>query len=151
MTLKYGETPWDDMSREELLIEVWRMAIALNSARSSLKIVMHSDERRDSSIMGYWGKEGVGGAAIERATQALHRLDELEEEEFYRAFSRNAEDLLFERKGFKLIAFGWVVCDQCGIMIGKGDEAHEWVGQPCQGKTGCNGVYRELRWSDVRA
>ncbi|GAF98205.1 unnamed protein product, partial [marine sediment metagenome] len=37
MKLEYGQTPWDNMSRDELFLEVCRLYKAAGSARSELK------------------------------------------------------------------------------------------------------------------
>ena len=102
----------------------------------------------------FWGKDGRGGRAHEMARQALE-LDANYGEDLYRSFFRYAHDLLFyERSGVR-IGFGWVVCDVCGQMIGRGsrDDSNRLSGEPCAahgiGKPGCTGVFRPLQWSDL--
>ena len=57
--LKWGETPGDKLTREELLREVQRMYSAVESARSVM--AMHK-AYGDSP---FWGHVGSGGQALE--------------------------------------------------------------------------------------
>jgi hypothetical protein len=51
--LKWGQTPWDDLPREELLRHIQRLYSALESARSMFQINAHGGSGR------YWSSEGV--------------------------------------------------------------------------------------------
>jgi hypothetical protein len=54
--LGYGETPWDHMSREELLCEIWRMYSALVSVTSTVRITKAANP---NSV--YWSQLGRAG------------------------------------------------------------------------------------------
>lgn len=107
--LAWGQTPFDDMSREELLFEVRRMFSALQSCRCALAL------SRDEGSP-FWGSGGAGGDALRKADIAFEDLDDGGEfsEAIYRMFYRYADDLLFEPK----LGFGWQVCASCGDMWG---------------------------------
>lgn len=107
--LKWGQTPWDNLSREELLREVQRLWSALESTSSCLRIM-----RASQSGGGYWSPDGSGGRALEKARQIQEPIKEqYDDEQVYRAFFRYADDLLFEGVGSD-----WQVCDSCGEMTG---------------------------------
>jgi len=148
--LRWGETPWDDLSREELLREVQRMYAAVNAMYSALAIVSHGD------VSGYWGPDGSGGRALEMGRQIEEPLRDRYGDTMFRAFFRYAIDLLFEcRPGFR-IGYGWVVCPVCGQLSGD-YEGGSHIGKRCAdllprpGPTGglCIGVLRPLEWSDL--
>jgi len=80
--LEWGQTPWDQWTREELLYEVRRMYSALVSLTSAARVDMYSDP--------YW-TEGMGGAALEKTRQifvSLHK--QYSSEDIYRSFFRYA-------------------------------------------------------------
>jgi hypothetical protein len=164
--LEWGETPWDDLTREELLKEVWKMFSALQSANSVLQravdarflpFVDLSDgdfSRAQREVVQlaandlYWG-QGTGGAAIDKVNQALSRANKYSSENLYRSFFRYADDLLFKRTT-KRIGWGWVVCSKCGQMVGETRDGKSDLGKPCKyGEKDCKGTYRRLKWSDL--
>lgn len=144
--LEWGQTPWDNMTKEQLLVEIWRMwetVSALNSICSMQRLV---DTRHNSNNV-YWGTDGVGGASMEMARQVITSVtDRFDSEEVYKAFFRTAGDLLFEPNGYDKIGVGWVICRACQRIIGSKDD----LGQPCKIDKDCTGVYEQLRWSDIR-
>jgi hypothetical protein len=139
--LKWGETPWDKLSRDELLREVQRMYAAITAARSVLHILRHHDQ---DSV--FW-KAGSGGSSIEECDQVTERVEtEFDGEDVYRSFFRFATDLLFEDRGKNMRA-NWHVC-QCGIMTG-----HTGPGVPvCAGceAAGCKVPMRPITWDDLK-
>lgn len=150
--LKWGETPWDAMSRDELLREVQRMYAALGSLGNVARMTKHANP--DSP---YWGKDGSGGRAIEMERQIAASLSEYDGEDMYRSFFRYAYDLLFDQSNGYRLGFGWVICPECGQMVGstyKGDGVYvSNAGQPCAkhgiGKPDCVGILRPIEWSDL--
>jgi hypothetical protein len=145
--LNYGETPWDDMTKEELLFEVWRMYSALVSSHTALALVSGPEPSP------FWGRGGtqagggVGGAALDEIEMALGGLfeDDVYREQIYRAFFRYANDLLFDpNHGFR-----WMACDSCDNFIGPGGRD-----APLPTKCGtakCKGApLRPLCWDDLR-
>src|SRR5258706_7914258 len=88
--LSYGETPWDDLSEEELLREVQRMYDAVLSLNSALSLV-----KGPEPASRFWGK-GTGGNALKKAAMILDPIrQQYDEEQIYRCFFRYAVDLLF--------------------------------------------------------
>lgn len=141
--LEWGQTPWDDMTREELLVEVWRLyeaAIACSSALSMSRSLSQDGHP-------YWSRRGTGGLALHLAEEALSGLRECDEyrERIYRCFFRYATDLLFSPDA----GSGWWVCEKCGDMWGSplgGVERRD----KCE-RTECGGQkLRPLRWDDLR-
>lgn len=110
MALKWGQTPWDNMSREELLREVQRMFAALTATRSVVAITRHSDPQSP-----YWSDQGTGGQALLMADEALGpwAKPNSDGEDVYRAFFRCAIDLLFKAP----VGPGWMVCETCDEML----------------------------------
>lgn len=147
-TLRWGETPWDNLSREELLREVQRMYAAVSAMYSALRITAHGQES------GYWGPSGTGGSAIEMGRQIVEPLRERYGDGMYRAFFRYALDLLFEQRSGYQIGHGWAVCPECGRMAGD-PEGHSFVGRRCaellhlRAEGPCAGVLRPLEWADL--
>lgn len=145
--LAWGQTPWDGLSKEELLKEVWRMYVALQGA---LGIV--NQYRHLSSHALFWTKEGRGGATLEESRQALARLNRYDSESVYRSFFRYASDLLFDANGYDMITWGWHICPKCRAMWGS--KTRDMSGQQCTEMPGgarqCDGVLRPLQWSDLR-
>jgi len=129
-TLQWGETPWDNLSRDDLLYTVKRMYSALNSARSVMAVLAVSGPQT-----AYW-TVGTGGRALSKADQALAGISD---EDCYRAFFRYADDLLFDGVGA-----GWVVCEKDGQMFGS-DAGAEGARAECF----CGAPTRRLRWSDL--
>lgn len=165
--LNWGQTPWDALSREELLREVWKMFSALQSANSALLQIRDSlfwnraglsesdtseqiRKKIENAAAGdlYWGK-GTAGSAISKIEQALCRTEKYSSEDIYRSFFRYADDLLFKRNGLR-IGFGWAVCPKCGTMVGETLDGESAVGKTCDWKVGkCGGILRPLEWSDL--
>jgi hypothetical protein len=156
--LEFGETPWDKMSREELLREVQRMYAATTGLYSVVRMSKATDQIRagmgpesDDPPNPYWGKSGVGGNELEKARQVIDPLDDrYGSGNIYRAFFRYANDLLFEDNGYEMIHDNWMVCPECGAMYGS---RYKMIERPCAsepfGKPGCPGVLRKLQWSDM--
>lgn len=147
-TLKWGETPFDKMSREELLLEVKRMYSALLSVSSEFRSCSYS-------IINpyYFGKTGSGGCALEKARQVLDPIHEKYKDgsgELYGAFFRYAEDLLFDQSTGYRIGSGWAVCTVCGVMLSENGSGESMIGLPCRmGRKDCSGIFRALSWEDL--
>lgn len=146
--LEWGQTPWDNMTREELLREVWRMWVALTSVAP----ILEGDEQRSMGHP-FWGKDGCGGRAMEQARQVIEPIAEVyDTENLYRAFFRYAPDLLFQQRGVRL-GFGWAICPVCGDMYGRRADGVEAAGTRCDAhglRPNCPGVLRPITWADLR-
>jgi hypothetical protein len=139
--LAWGKTPWDDLSREELLREVQRMYSANLSMASTLRLISHGE------TTGYWSSQGTGGHALAKGEQVRSRVEsKYKAESVYRSFFRYADDLLFDGLGS-----GWVVCDRCGRMLARGPEGSEFAGSRCIwcDMKGVASVLRPLTWDDL--
>lgn len=144
--LQWGETPWDGLSREELLREIQRMYAAVSAMHSALRITSRGE------TTGYWGPRGTGGEAIEMGRQITEPLREAYGgESVYRSFFRYALDLLFESPPSYRIGFGWAVCPVCGRMFGETPDGRSSVGARCADlyPADCPGVLRKLEWADL--
>lgn len=126
----WGESPFDDLTRGELLRLVQAYHSATVSSRSVLK--MHANDAET----GFWGPEGTGGRALQKANylMALSREDstDQERENIYRSFFRTADTLLFPyKKSDKFSDWG---VNEDGEMVA-----------PHSGKDG----YRPIEWKDI--
>src|ERR1041384_8670813 len=68
--LQWGETPFDKLSREEMLMLLCKFYSALNSTRS----VLSTSEAMQMQVEAkhpFWGPDGVGGRALAKANPAL--------------------------------------------------------------------------------
>ena len=151
--LEWGETPWDDLSTEDLLLEVKRMYSALVSLNS----VVRMDRVMSDPGHPFYGTDGSGGRALEKARQILEPIDGEPGgkrcEDTYRAFFRYADDLLFDRSTGYRIGSGWAVCPVCGLMLGENMRGDPLFGQRCgdvSPNESCDGVLRALSWEDLK-
>jgi hypothetical protein len=138
--LKWGETYFDRMTHEELLLHAKRMYSALGSTKSVIAMLAVGEGANS-----FYGKRGAGGAALAEARQALRAITQDRDdyrEGMYRAYFRYADDLLFERNDYRLIGMGWRVCE-AGHMTGN---HHENPEKDCPL---CGGSVRDLQWSDL--
>jgi hypothetical protein len=143
--MKWGETPWDTLSREELLREVQRMFSALETVTSVLTLFRIRDEKSS-----FWEEQGSGGRALYRASQVIDPVYETyDAESVYRSFFRYAASLLFDVPDEDK----WIICPICGGMW-SGKETTHYVGTVCSEypvapNSTCPGILRWLEWSDL--
>lgn len=159
--MNWGETPFDNLSKDELLRACQMLFSALGSVETVLRMTMC--ENPDSL---FWANNSVGGATINKAQQALEKFSEgIDKDSIYRQFYRYADDLLFDcfqaRIGNK-----WVICDRCGRTIGAGREMatalradnpllglpckDSVLGQICHKGDECDCTFRYLTWDDLK-
>jgi len=141
--LEWGETVWDDLSREELLREVQRMFSALKSAYGVLR-----QSRRGEESSPFWTK-GVGYWAMTKVEYVLKPFleDEALDDLLYHCFFRPAETLLFGNH--PELGFGWVLCTAgCKNMAGR-RVVGEGEGSAPENCPKCGAKMRPFRWSDL--
>jgi hypothetical protein len=140
--LEWGQTPWDRLSREELLREVQRYYAALTETRSAL--AMQSNFAPAAS---FWSVIGSGGFALAMANSVLSRVDADDQacESAFRSFFRYAYELLFPDVPQRT---HWAICDTCGRMVGHPESR---AGVLCASATGapCTGTMRAFTWEDL--
>lgn len=140
ISLEWGETPWDNLTREELLREVQRY----HSAHASAYGVMR--QLAMGSPHPFWS-EGPGAKAMAKAEQVRERLAGFNSELVYRSFFRYADDLLFEGLGDN-----WRACDTCEVMfsrIGPPSRKNHLLCNDCKRK-GIDSITREITWDDLK-
>lgn len=150
--LAWGCTPWDGMTREEMLREIERMYSALTSLYSMVSQTRAIDLEYHGRNEIYWSTEGAGGGAYEKARQIMEPLRGKYEDEIYRSFFRYADDLLFQRNGYRMIGHNWDVCDTCGVMYGESVSGESQTGRRCADigwRKNCPGTMRKLQWADL--
>jgi len=135
--MERGETPWDNMSADELRLEVWRLYKAAETAESCMAMQKAMCEH-EGTRHPYWSNGGSGGSALLMLDQALHIRDGLDcegKETLWHGFFRNAMPLLFNG----LDHWEWMVCEGC----------QQWTtGNECR----CgNDKLRPIEWDDFRA
>lgn len=152
--LTYGQTPWDLLTREELLLMVCRYHATMTSLASCLRMARAIDSSNgdpDPNSL-YFGPGGSGGIALAQADY-MERIDgedkatedgDLARDNVYRMFFRSACDVLFPdiTTGRQI---GWYLCEKCGTMIGNGNKV-----DPPKRFCACDAVWRPFRMSDIR-
>jgi hypothetical protein len=134
--LKWGQTPFDKMTKKKLLLVAKTMYSALISARSALAILDYPKGNP------YFGERGSGGRALEKAEQAYQLATSgHDSENVYRSFFRYADDLLFDCSVFE-IGSNWYVCDKCKTMIGIRNNSDK----TCI----CGNEMRKMTWDDLK-
>ena len=98
--LNWGETPWDALSKDELLMEVRRMYSTISSCASILEM-----NKAIGPNSPYWGDSGTGGMALNKVHEVLSSLPD--DEHMYHNFFRYADDLLFKNPSIKR---NWKAC-----------------------------------------
>lgn len=131
--LRWGETPFDNLTRGELLRLVQAYHMALTSSSSVLRMSRINDETHP-----FWGPGGTGGRALAEADCLMHlcRSDRgnADSEAIYRKFFRNAGSLLFPTVHGHDRFYDWGV-----------DEKGEW----CAPNPGEDRGYRAVQWKDL--
>lgn len=126
--LKWGETPWDHLSRDELLRRVQMYFSAVDSLRACMAVLRSSIPESP-----YWAPSGSGGNALAKGDAVVDQVyTEFDQEQVYRSFFRYADDLLFPG-----IA-RWKVCAN-GHMLAPGGDTCRMCAEPM----------RPLNWSDM--
>jgi len=140
--LRWGETPWDNKTKDELLLDVKRMYAAITSLNS----VAHLCTCGQGESPFWYAKSGSGRRALELAKQVLEPIhNEYDSADIYHCYFRYAYDLLFDGE----MGFGWYVCSICGGMIGRAQDESSREGDMCLFPS-CNGKYRLLTWDDLQ-
>lgn len=67
--LSFGETPWDDLDKKEMLLCLKRMYSALRSCSSVLEMQMAGESEGR-----FWSVEGVGGKAVLKSREVLNSM-----------------------------------------------------------------------------
>lgn len=133
---KFGDSPWDSLSREELLREVWRMASALVTARSAL--YRYADPHPQFELR---------DRVLSKINTALDRYDQVSDEVCYHSFFRYANDLLFPPEPGPNGSRSWMVCEHCGRMFKEENLGISLDGDPCPR---CNHRLRVMDWDDLK-
>lgn len=137
--LEYGQTPWDDMSREELLREMQRAYAAVDAARSALELSVGSEP------VPFWRAGGRGYRALEMCEAVVSRVErQFNSEDVYRAFFRYAVDLLFGPE----FGSGWRVCPK-GHMLGD-TPTTEGARRSHRVCSLCDAPMRDIEWRDIQ-
>jgi len=71
LDLPWGKTVWDDMTPAELRHQLGQMYATLVSMHSAVLMLYRANNPRSA----YWGKEGKGGCALEKARQVLAKAE----------------------------------------------------------------------------
>ncbi len=139
--LKYGQTPWDRLSRKELLLLLCRYHSALSSAASCLRM-----SRVGSEDHPYFGPDGSAGHAIAKADFIMRLAGEdmdAGSEKIYRQFFRSATSVLFPGVPLNRGLSPWYICETCGQMLSGSVDPPSRL---CK----CDGAWRPFRMSDIR-
>lgn len=140
--LWWGQTPWDDMPREELLRETQRLYYATEHLLGALEQVKLGNES-------HWlfGPKSIPTRAMALGTHALapYRRGNAQASDIYRAFFRTAAELLFPG----IVRDGWHVCE-CGEMTSTPLEGeHDLICTACAFQGRKPAPMRPIQWSDM--
>ena len=150
--LPWGASPFDALSRDELIRHCQRLYAATDSLTALAR------QLREGYGAGPYWTEGSGGRAIEQGEQALNAArQDYREGDIYYSFFRYARDLLFvARPGGPSLGGRWCVCPVCKEMVGspvgqsfEGQTCAEVIGHLKDGQA-CTGVLRKLAWADLK-
>jgi len=144
--LRWGETPWDKMSRKELLREVEMMWSAIDSAGAVLVNLQLTDKDHP-----YWNT-GPGGTALEKCNQVRDKIAaEYHKEDVYKAFFRYSDSLLFKASTSIGHWYNWLVCSDCDWMCTTDILKYATIGgSEAEGTCpACNGKFRAITWEDM--
>jgi len=133
--MNWAETPWDAMSREELIRELIKFQSAIRHAHFPLfQYQLHC--RNDP----FW-REGGGGWIGYEAVRNCDTDD-------FPAL-RYVDSVALPSLG-RL----WTICTDCNAMFGTNGRGETMEGKTCSeagfGKAGCAGVHRLITWNDLR-
>lgn len=138
--LDFGETPWDDLPREELLRIVQRQFAALQEAQGLIRVSRMAAHP-------FWQPSGSGGkvlAMVEACTRDVEATQE-GRERVYRQFFRYAVDLLFA--DVPHVGARWMICDGCKLMMARRLDGSTPECVDC----GSGGhQLRPITWADLR-
>jgi hypothetical protein len=135
-SLEWGETPFDDLDRGELL----RLVQAYHAAAVSAQGILHQF-RWQRETQPFWAADGSGGQAWRRLDYLISRAGDgglnAGSEKVYRAFFRSAYGLLFS----EIDEEQWGIDDGDGTMLApfKPGDANRLSGRPM----------RAFTWSDL--
>jgi len=134
--MNWAETPWDAMSREELIRELIKFQSAIRHAYFPLS-QYYSYEQSSP----FWRKGGSGWFGYEaiRCVSACMDFPAL----------RYADSVALPSLGRR-----WTICTECTAMFGTNGRGETMEGKACSeagfGKHGCLGVHRLITWDDLR-
>lgn len=133
--VKWTETPWDAMSREELIRELIKMQSAIRHAHFLLSIDYSYGQSSP-----FWQKGGNGWMAYESARNCI--CDDFPALRYVDSVASPSLGRL------------WTTCTECNAMFGTNGSGETMEGKTCKeagfGKPGCAGVHRLITWDDLR-
>lgn len=141
--LEWGQTPFDECTREELIQHCARLYSATTALSSVAQMV------QDESL--FWTK-GSGAVAVEKGRQAIESAQNgYEAENIHNAYLRYAADLLFAETPDLEVRNGWVICSVCKQVVSSCGGSSN-AGKACREviPLGCTGVLHELSWDDLK-
>jgi hypothetical protein len=144
--LGWGQTPWDNLSREELLREVQRMWSCIVSVDTCLKLNKLNNAYENGGICSSYWTCGTGYEALNKTSYIINKIKkDYDLEDVYRAFFRYADDLLFEKVGVN-----WYCCPKCRMMIGNRNMLENMICKEHTLSINCDGILRKFCWDDLR-
>lgn len=142
--LVWGATPWDDLTREQLVEHLRRLYSAAQAAHGMVAQMAEQAQEIPCATR-YWSLLGAGGRTLRKLREATDRARLGHSSEgLFRSFFRYADDLLFSPP----IGMGWTVCE-LGHMTGQSGVSRVACavclieGKPDQ-------AIRPIRWEDLR-
>jgi uncharacterized protein YukE len=113
--LEWGETPFDKMSHDELLVHAKRMYSAIQSAHNELGNMREMGLRVDKHSL-YWTGQGSGNIAFQKVDQALKKASNgYSRENIHHSYFRYAKSFLFDPWSKSDMPV-WMICSKCGSL-----------------------------------
>jgi hypothetical protein len=145
--LEWGESPFDNMTRDELIRHCQRLYMANERLQDVANLFRANDTENP-----FW-KSGRGARAVEMGKQAVDLVKVgFDAESLHRNFFRFAADLLFEDRPGLEIHSRWVACPKCGHVLVPAKESLRFDGVECKEvvpNTTCDGLLRPIEWVDL--
>lgn len=140
--LWFGETPWDSMTRDEVIREAQRLYFAAEQMKGALLQLQLGNEAH-----WLWAPQAIPTRALAIGVQALapyHRGNGQSSDIHY-AFFRAAAELLFP----SFVRGGTRICE-CGLMVSANpDGTHDGYCPDCAYKGRTSASMRPIEWRDM--
>lgn len=142
--LQFGQSPFDTLTREELILHCERLYRATKSLHSSLSQAQEFDPENPY----FADRDGLGNRAIEKGRQAMAPIEEnYSQEDLYRAYERYIDPLIFENTSTTEVAVPWYICHGCKRMVSTPNPTPD-LAQHHTG--GCQSAYELLTYEYFR-
>jgi len=115
--MKFGETPFDNLTREQLLLLLLKHQMAMDRLLGVVSYWKHLSGEHAETNQPYWSELGLGGhaLAIAREVMGIYAKTEAQRSSLFRKFFRYASSIMFpnQRRGMS----PWMKCSKCDQLV----------------------------------